>query len=156
MNFRAVCDALGARFAAGTLGTPPGTPTPPAIRAVYPQSLKAAPSLPAVILEPQDGDVTPNNTWEHDLNIDVLLVLAKRPADPDRVEAWRQAYLPYLLHATVDQPRLGIGAQAGWEVKSALPTGWEYDLYRIGDVEYDAIRVAYQVKVRETVTFGGS
>lgn len=150
IDFKGICTALGARFAAATLGTPTGAP---AIRAVYPQSLKAAPALPCIILEPQDGSVVANpGQWKHEMQIDVLLVLAKRPADPDRVETWRQLYLPYLLHATVDQLKLGLGGASGYTVDKAIPATWEYDLFRVGDMEFDAIRVPYTVYVTENVT----
>lgn len=148
IDFAGICTALGNRFAAATLGTPTGAP---AIRAVYPQSAKAVAALPAVILEVQDGSITANSQWNHEMNVDVLLLLAKRPADPDRVEMWRQLYLPYLLHATVDQLKISKGGQVGYSVDKALPVSWEWDLYSVADVPYEAIRVGYRVWVTETV-----
>lgn len=148
--FSAICTALGNRFAAATLGTPSGAP---AIRNVYPQSAKAIAALPAVILEVQDGEVVGNpGQWKHEMNVDVLLLLAKRPADPDRVEMYRQLYLPYLLHATVDQLKIGKGGESGYSVDKALPMTWEWDLYSVADVQYEAIRVAYKVYITETVS----
>lgn len=146
----AAVDALGDRFVAATMGTPTSTP---AVRAVFPVSLKAAPALPAVVLEVADGTVTPNpGQWRHEINVDVYLLLAKRPADPQRVETWRQRYLPYLLGATQGQMKLGLGAQSGWELKSALPTTWEWTEYAVADIGYDAIRVGYQLIIHENVS----
>lgn len=150
LDFSAIVNGLAARFAAATLGTPSGAP---AIRAVYPQSAKAIPTLPAVIFEVTDGQVIANSgQWKHEMSIDVLLLLAKRPADPDRVETYRQKYLPYLLHATVDQIKLGLGGASGYSVDKAIPTGWEWTEFRVADIEYDAIRVPYTVHVTETVS----
>lgn len=150
IDFAAVCTALGTRFTAANMGTPTGAP---AVRAVYPQSAKAVAALPAVILEVQDGEVVANpGQWKHEMNVDVLLLLAKRPADPDRVEMYRQLYLPYLLHATVDQVKIGKGGESGYSVDKALPTTWEWDLYSVADIQYEAIRVAYKVWITETVS----
>lgn len=149
IDFAGICTALGTRFTAANMGTPTGAP---AVRAVYPQSAKAVAALPAVILEVQQGEVTANpGQWKHEMDIDVLLLLAKRPADPDRVEMWRQLYLPYLLHATVDQLKISKGGQVGYGVDKALPISWEWDLYSVADVQYEAIRVGYRVYVTETV-----
>lgn len=148
--FIAAVDALGDRFVASTLGTPANCP---AVRAVYPVSTKSVTTLPAVVLEVQDGSVVANpGQWKHEWNVDVLLLLAKRPADPDRVETWRQSYLPYLLNATTGQLKLGLGGTSGWNVDKALPVNWEWDIYRVADIEYDAIRVGYTIWVTETVT----
>lgn len=146
--------ALGAQFEAAVLGTPTGAP---AIRDVFPTSAKGIATLPAIILEPQPSTLTNNaGQWRHEWNVDVILLLAKRPADPVRVEAQRQAYVPYLLGATEAKPKLGIGAQVNWELKSAMPTNWEYDLYSVADTEFDAVRVGYQIIVNETVSLGTS
>lgn len=149
LDFKAIVNALGARFTAANMGTPTGAP---AIRAVYPQSAKGTLALPVVILEVQDGEVVANpGQWKHEMHVDVLLLLAKRPADPDRVETYRQLYLPYLLHATVDQLKISLGGASGYSVDKAIPTGWQWDLYRVADVEYEAIRVSWSIHVTETV-----
>jgi hypothetical protein len=148
--FLAAVDALGDRFAAPVLGTPSGCT---AVRGVYPVSLKAATTLPAVVLEVQDGSVVADaGQWRHTWNVDVLLILAKRPADPQRIETMRQRYLPYLLGATEGKMKLGLGSQAGWELKSALPASWEWTEYAVADVGYDGIRVSYQLIAYETVS----
>lgn len=145
-----ICNALAARFVAATLGTPSGET---AIRKSYSEPPKAIAALPAHLLEVQDGTVVANNRWDHVINIDGLLLLAKRPGDPARVEASRRKWLPFLLHATVHQWKLGIGAQAGYEVAKAQPDGgWEWTEYEVGGVEYDAIRVRWKVYLYETVS----
>lgn len=144
--------ALADRFQAATLGTPANCP---AVRAVYPTSAKAIANLPAVIFEVQDGEVVANpGDWKHQWNVDVLLLLAKRPADPDRVETYRQGYLPYLLAATRKHLKLGLGSESGWSVDKAIPVDWEWTEYRVADIEYDAIRVPHTIYVSETVTPG--
>ena len=148
--FLAAVDALGDRFVAATLGTPSGAP---AIRAVYPVSLKAASELPAVVLEVDAGTLVANSSqWKHEWNVDVYLVIAKRPADPQRVETIRQAYLPYLLGATEGKLKLGLGSEAGWTLDKAIPASWEFLEYSIGDIGYDAIRVGYTLYATETVS----
>jgi hypothetical protein len=142
-------DALGDRFAAAVLGTPSGAP---AVRAVYPVSTKSVSALPAVVLEVQDGTLVANpGQWKHEWNVDVLLLLAKRPADPQRVETYRQKYLPALLGATEGQLKIGLGGESGWNVDKAIPTGWEWTEYMVGDQEYDAIRVPFTIYATETV-----
>lgn len=148
--FLTTLDALADRFEAATLGTPSGCP---AVRAVYPVSAKSVPSLPAVVFEVQDGTVVANpGQWKHEWNVDVLLLFAKRPADPQTVETYRQGYLPYMLGATKDKLKLGLGSEAGWSVDKAIPAGWEWTEYRVADVDFDAIRVPYTVYVTESVT----
>ena len=142
--------ALADRFQPATLGTPSGCP---AVRAVYPVSAKAISNLPAVLFEVQDGTLVANpGQWKHEWNVDVLLLLAKRPADPDRVETYRQGYLPYLLAATTAKLKLGLGSEFGWSVDKAIPTGWEWTEFRVSDIDYDAIRVPYTIYVTESVT----
>ena len=143
-----VCSGLGSAFLPNAIGTPSGAS---AMRAVFPHGCKGVASVPAVVLEVQDGTVVPNDIWQHHVNIDAVLLLSKRPGDPVRVESDRQRWLPYLLSATESHMKLGIGAQSGYEVKSAVPQGWEWTEYAVGADEYDAIRVHYQVWVNEVM-----
>ena len=148
INFYAICNALAARFEAATIGTPTGAP---AMRKVYAQTPKNVPVVPAVVLEVQEGSVVANpGQWKHELGVDVLFLLSKRPGDPVRVEADRQRWLPYLLHATVDAGKLGM-TTVGYAVDKAIPTEWEWVEYAVGGVEFDAIRVGYRVYVTENV-----
>lgn len=150
LDFSAICTALAARFVAATIGTPTGAG---AMRASYAKPPKNVPATPAHLLEISDGSVVANpGQWKHEMNIDGLLLLAKRPADPERVEAQRQLWLPYLLHASVDQLKLGLGAASGYSVDKAIPTGWEWAEYEVGAVEFDAIRVNWRIYISETVS----
>jgi hypothetical protein len=81
-----------------------------------------------------------------------VLLLNKRPGDPARVEAQRQRWLPALLAATEGKVKLGIGAQSGYEVMKAIPSGWRWAEEAVGAEEFDAIRVHYSVFVNETVS----
>jgi hypothetical protein len=151
IDAEAICDALAARFIAATLGTPAGET---AMRKSYSETPKAVPALPAHLLEVQDGELvaSPGGVWDHQWRIDGLLLLAKRPGDPARVETSRRKWLPYLLHATVDQLKISKGGQSGYSVDKAIPTAWEFTEFEVGDVEYDAIRVRWVVWIKETVS----
>ena len=150
IDFEAICDALALRFEPATIGTPTGAP---AMREVWPEPPKAAPVVPAVLLEVQEGSLTANpGQWKHEFHIDVIFLLSKRPADPVRVETHRRKWLPYLLRATVGQMKLGLGGATGYTVDKALPTGWEFVEFDVAGVTFDAIRVPYTVWVTETVT----
>lgn len=150
IDFYGICNALAARFAPGTLTTPAGAS---AIRASYGQLPKNVPAVPCVLLDVQSGTVVPNvGQWDHRASIDALFLLAKRPGDPARVDAQRQRWLPTLLSATQGQIKLGLGAQAGYEVKSALPTSWEFIEVAVGADEYDAIRITFEVWIKENVS----
>jgi hypothetical protein len=148
-SLEAICDALAARFITSAIGSPTGAVP---MKASYSEPPKSVPTVPAHLLEVVDGDITDNSSqWTHHLNIDGVLLLSKRPGDTKRVETQRRLWLPYLLHAAVDQWKLGIGAQVGYELKSAIPGGWEFTEYNVADVEFDAIRVHWQVWLIETI-----
>ena len=149
IDFESIMDALALRFAAAQIGTPTGAV---AMKASYAESPKSVPQTPAHVLEVQDGTVVANSQWNHEINVDGLLLLAKRPADPQRVETQRQLWLPYLLHATVDQMKLGLGGATGYTVDKAIPSGWEWDLFKVADVEFEAIRVHWTIYLTETVS----
>jgi len=88
IDLEAICDALALRFEPGTIGTPSGGP---AMREVYSESPKSVPTVPAVLLEVQDGTLVASpGQWKHEISIDVLFLLSKRPADPVRVETNRR------------------------------------------------------------------
>lgn len=149
IDFKAITTALAARFVAATIGTPTGAD---AMAASYAQSPKSVPQTPAHLIEVQDGSLIANpGQWKHEMNVDGVLLIAKRPADPQRVETQRQLWLPYLLHATVDQVKLNLGGATNYSVDKAIPTGWEWDEVKVADIEFDAIRVHWTVYVTETV-----
>lgn len=150
INAEAILDAMAARFLAAAIGTPSGAT---AMRASYSETPKNVAATPCHLLEVQDGSVVANpGQWKHEINVDGLLLLSKRPGDTARVETQRRLWLPYLLHATVDQLKLGLGSATGYSVDKALPTGWEFTEFPIGADNYDAIRVAWTIWVTETVT----
>lgn len=150
IDFESIMDAFAARFVAATIGTPTGAP---AMRASYAEPPKNVPATPAVVLEVRDGEVVANpGQWKHEMNVDAMFLVAKRPGDTKRVEEIRQKWLPYLLHASVDQLKLGLGGAVGYSVDKAIPTGWEWDEYDVGADTYDAIRVHWTLYVTETVS----
>lgn len=149
IDFESAMDAFAARFLPATIGTPTGAD---AMRYSYAEPPNGIPATPSHVLEIQDGEVTPNaGQWMHTIRIDGLLLLSKAPADMPRIETQRQLWLPYLLHATVDQWSLGLGAQSGWGIKSVLPGTWTWDTYAVGGVEYEAIRVHWLMTILENI-----
>lgn len=150
INFKAICDALAARYQAGTIATPTGAA---AMRKAYGQIPKSIPAVPAVVIDVQAGTVVANpGQWKHEIAIDVVFLLSKRPGDPARVDAERQRWLPTLLSATHAQMKLGLGGATGYSVDKAIPSGWEFTEFPFEGVEYDAIRIHFTVYVTETVT----
>ena len=150
VDFAAICTALAARFAAGTIGTPTGAL---AMRASYANTPKNVPATPCHLLEVQDGSVVANpGQWKHEMNVDGILLLAKRPGDPERVETQRKLWLPYLLHATIDALKITLGGASGYSVDKAIPAGWEFTEFEVGADQYDAIRVHWTLYVTETVS----
>lgn len=151
IDLRAICAAFALRFVAATIGTPTGVSSG-AMRGSEGTQPKSIPQTPYHYLEVLDGEVVANSQWNHTINVDGVFILGKRPGDPERVDADRQRWLPYLLHATVDQLKLGIGAQVGYTLDKAIPTGWEFTEEEIGATKYDAIRVHWQLWITETVS----
>lgn len=150
IGFKAACDALAARFAPGTITTPSGAV---AMRHAYGQMPKNVAAVPCVLVEPINGQVfADSDRWRHEMDVDVLFLLSKRPGDPARVETQRQIWLPTLLAATEAQLKLGLGGQVGWELAKAIPTGWEWAEYPIGADLYDAIRIHFRLFIYEDVT----
>lgn len=149
IGFLAACNALAARFAPGTITTPTGAV---AMRHAYGQMPKNVAAVPCVLVEPVSGSIDANpDRWLHQMDVDVLFLLSKRPGDPARVETQRQTWLPTLLAATEGQLKLGLGAQSGWELAKAIPIGWEWTEYLIGAEEYDAIRIHFRLFIYESV-----
>ena len=150
IGFASICDGLAARFAAATMGTPSGAP---AIQRTYGARPTSLPALPAVYVAPTQGSVVAaSDHWRHEMDLDAVLVLSKSPGDPATLDLWRELYLPYMLAATEGQVKLGLGAQTGWEVAKALPTGWDWDEPVIDADKFDGIRVHFRVWVNETVS----
>lgn len=150
IDLDAICDALAARFAPGTITTPTGAS---AMRASYAKVPKNIAAYPAVMLEVQDGTVVANpGQWKHEINVDVLFILPKRLADTTRSEEQRQLWLGRLLAATQAAMKITLAAASGYSVDKAIPSGWEWTEFNIGGDEHDAIRVHYTVYVTETVT----
>lgn len=148
-DLKATCDALAARFAPSTITTPANGL---AMRASFGQMPNTVPATPAVYVEPTDGEVVANARWEHEWNIDAVFLVDKSAADPKRIETQRQIWLPTLLGATQGQLKLGLGAQAGWELAKAVPTGWKWDEVDVAGTDFAAIRITYRVYVYETVS----
>lgn len=149
IDFGAICTAFAARFVAAAIGTPTGAQ---AMRASFADPPKNVPTVPSHLLEVQDGSVVANpGQWKHELNVDGLLLISKRAGDTAREDRQRKLWLPYLLHATVDQIKLGLGGATNYSVDKAIPTGWEFTEYEVGADKYDAIRVHWTIYVTETV-----
>ena len=98
---------------------------------------------------PQTGDVVAETgSWVITHHIDVNYYLSKAAGDLPREETQRQLWLPSLLVAPLSQMTLGIV-----NVKSTLPTGYEFRELPYGGDGYDGIIIHLDVIVREPVTF---
>lgn len=141
-----ICDAIAARYAPGTIGTPTSAT---AMRASYGQAPNSIPSTPAVVVLPKSGTVIYNpgqRKSEHE--IDVLFYHSRRQGDVPRSETERQRWLPTLLAALHGQVKLGLAP----DVDKALPTEYEFTELEYGGDAYDGIRINVRVWVTETVT----
>lgn len=154
IDFKAICDNLAARFAPATIATPSGAP---AMRPPSGQMPKGIAVVPFAFVEATDGQVIAQDggVWQHEMHVDVVFCLDKRQGDPRRVDANRQRWLPSLLAATEGQLKLGLGAQSGYSVMKAIPTGWRWAEETVSGIEFDAIRVHYTIYVNETVNGTG-
>jgi len=149
IDFKAICDALAARFAAGTIATPSGAA---AMRKAYGQIPKNIAVVPSVLVIPQQGTVVANpGQWKHEMDLDVVFLLSKRPGDPARVEAQRQIWLPTLLAATEAKLTLGLAGQSGYSVDKVIPIGWEFAEFPVASDTYDGIVIHYKAFITETV-----
>lgn len=150
IDLKAICDALAARYAPGTMSTPTGAA---AIRSASGRHPKDVVTVPMAYVDVENGDLIANpGQWKHEISLDLVFVLSKRPGDPVRVDEQRQRWLPSLLAATQAQMKLGLGGASGYTVDKAIPAGWEFTEETIGATEYDSIRVHYTVYVTENVT----
>lgn len=150
IDLKGICDALAARFAPGTIATPTGAV---AMRASYAQIPKNVPTVPCVVIDVQDGTLIANpGQWRHEIAIDVVFLLAKRPGDPARVDEQRQRWLGTLLAATEAQLKIGLAAATGYSVDKAIPIGWEFTEFPVGADSYDAIRIHFTVYATENVS----
>ena len=147
MTLKDICDAIAALYAPGTISTPSGAT---AIRNSYGQAPHSMPNTPAVVVMPQSGEaVIGSGTWDVTHQIDVQFFLSKAPGDVERVETQRQLWIPVLLSATLGQLQLGLGSD---NLKSALPTGYEFTTLDYGGDIYDGIVIRLEVIVRDPVT----
>lgn len=142
-DFKAISNALAAKYGAGTIATPSGAV---AMWSSWGQAPHGPKPTPFVVVFPQNGTVIlESGAWAitHHANVDFYL--SKAPGDIARVEAQRQIWLPTLLSATL------LGYTLGGTVKSALPVGYEFvELPYDGDM-YDGIRINYELIVREPI-----
>lgn len=153
IDFRAACVAFAERFDAGTIATPTGAK---AMRPSFSEMPESAPALPCVYVEPTTGTVVANATWDHEMDVDAVFLISQRSGTTKRPEKERQLWLPSLLAATQAQMKLGIGAQIGWELKKAIPTGWTWDEVDVADISHHAIRVHYRLFIAETVNLAAA
>lgn len=146
VSLKAICDALAARYAAGTIATPTGAT---AMRSSWAQAPHGPKPTPFLVIAPQTGDVIGGaGEWQITHHVDANFYLSKAPGDIHRVETLRQLWLPTLLAAPLGLMTLGIT-----NVKSDFPVSYEFlELPYEGD-GYDGITIHLDVIVREPVTF---
>lgn len=151
MDFKAICTALAARYAPGTISTPTGAQ---AMRKAYGQAPHGLQFTPAVVVMPQDGTVIvdPGVLRGQPHRIDVNFYLSKSPGDIARVETQRQLWLPNLLSATFGQSKLGLASV----VMKAIPVSYEFTELPYGGEMYDGIVIHVEVYTSETITLVAS
>lgn len=145
-DLKAACDALATKYAA--VSKPTGASV--GMRGASGQIPMAVSAFPWTVIVPQDGEfIADAGAWHGTQHIDAVILWAKTPGDTARVELDRQLWLPTLLTATLGDMDLG---QAG-DVKSAIPSGWEFLEYPYLGTEYDATVIHFDVMVRSSQTF---
>jgi len=144
VNLFTIRTNLAAKFAPGTISTPSGAS---AMRFAFADTPKSIPATPAVYVEGVDGEIVfGSGEWTVTNHLIVNFLLAKKPGDPERVDAQRDRWLTTLLQAAFSDIDLGA------TVKSALPVRWEYAEIDMGADLYDGIRIFVDAIVREPVT----
>lgn len=146
LDLEDICDAIAARYAPGTIGTPSSAT---AMRASYGQAPNSLPSTPAIVVLPKTGTLiygSGQRKSEHE--IDVLFYHSRRQGDVPRSETERQRWLPTLLNALHGQTKLGLSP----DVDKALVTDYAFTELGYGGDEYDGIRINVRVWVTEAVT----
>lgn len=146
MNLYTIRQNLAAKYAAGTISTPSGAI---AMRFAFADTPKSIPATPAVYIEATDGEVVmESGAWVVTNHLIVNFLLAKKPGDPERVDAQRDRWLATLLQATFADLDLGLAGS----VKSSYPVRYEFAEIDFGADLYDGIRIFLDVIVREAVT----
>lgn len=147
MDLRAICDAVAARYAPGTLATPTGAV---AVREAFGQAPQALRLTPSVVVIPKTGTVELGaGKVDGTIDLDVLFYVSKAPGDLARVEAQRQRWLPELLDALDAKVQLGLPTY----VQRAYPVDWEFAELAYNGEAYDGIRVTIRVWYTEPRTF---
>lgn len=145
VDLKAVADGLAAKYAPGTIATPTGAEP---MRGSYGQMPEELAGTPSVVVFPESGEIVPGSgMWTVTHQMDVYFYMSK-VGDLARAEEQRQLWLPNLLTACLANMTLGVA-----NVKSALPSGYEFVEMIYGGTTYDGIIVHYDVIVREPVTF---
>jgi len=146
MDMMAICNGLAARYAPGTIATPSGSEP---MRSSVGQAENSVPATPAFVVMPQTGEIVLEaGAWTQTHQIDGIFLLSKAPGDIARIELQRQLWLPTLLTATLSGYTLSLAGT----VKSALPIGYEFQVYPYNGTDYEAIVIHFEVIVRETVS----
>lgn len=142
-NLYGACNQMAVLLAAVT------PPTGYVLRKAYPQAPNNTPMAPCAVVFPMSGDMTLSpGTYTGEHKIDVWFLIAESKGDFPRIETERQKWLPVLLHAFDGQMALGLAP----EVLKVYPIGWEFDVLTYGGVEYDGIKIHYELDTRETVS----
>lgn len=147
-DFYAACNALAARFAPGTIGTPSGEV---GMKASFGQAPNDLAQSPCVVIQPTEGQLVYGGGVKNgQYDVDVNFYLGKASADFKRIETSRQRWLVTLLAACDGQMLLGLGGSG--TVQKVLPLRWEFRQLVYGGVEWDGIVIHARIWTIEPVT----
>lgn len=147
MDYKAIADALAARYAPAAVVPPNGYPN---IRLATAEPPNAIAQSPSVVVWPNRGDVITEANQRKDSAAEFLVnfYYAKHEGDVPRESAALLRWLGVLLGQLHGQMKLG---QAGIGVDKALVVAWSIGALSYAGVTYDGITITVHVWTTETV-----
>jgi hypothetical protein len=142
MDYKALADALAARFAPGVVTPPSGYPN---IRASTAQAPNAIPATPYVIVWQESGDLTfePGRLLgEHEMP--VVLYLDKASGDVPRQLAALESWLGVLIGQFQTTNKLGITG-----VMKAIPMSYTFGVTKYENDLYEVIHLIVHIWTEE-------
>lgn len=149
MDYKALSDALAARYAPGVVTPPTGYAN---IVASTAQPPNAIPRSPYVIVWPNKGAliVAPDMVYGRPQEFLVNFYYAKHEADLPREEAALQSWLGVLLGQTF--PAMTLNWTGAGTVLKAIPVSWEIGALDYAGIIYDGITITVHIFTEEIVT----
>lgn len=140
----AIGDALAAKYRSGTLTPPTGYA---AVRVASAAPPNKVPLSPWVMVTLPNGDVVIDSSQTATLEYHVHFLYAKHSTDTARDITAMLKWLGVLLAATFTDVTLGLGSSD--HVKSALPKGFEEEVFTEGGQEWYGWDITVEVILRD-------